>query len=197
MRIVSESVTRFYSDVMKELLPPSACDSDETTVAELPIDQYADVGFCKKSSQDFKQVTVKENTKLATQNSSINHDIDNDAIYVESCDTAANSDENQQSKEMSESMTAAETLLTLLKTNTFSTSQSCEISNAKQNYEATHSKPSSAEVTTLASATDCCNEIENASVEQTSSFVEFVESSEEEVMKMVSSSSVVFEDLSG
>lgn len=224
MQIVGGNVKKIYSDVVQDFLPPSSCDLDETAAPELPIDQYAHAGFCKKSFQGSKKLTVKADSKQATEDSSINHDVDNDAIYAESCDTDTlfmsdsgnfiqgnsfisharrcvgstdiksniDSDENQQDKKMPQSKIATE--ITSSKTDTYSLSQSCEISNVNQSHEATVSKPASAEVTTLASVANCCNEIENARTEQTPSVPVLVKSAEGKEMNMSSSSSVLFED---
>jgi hypothetical protein len=49
---------------------------------------------------------------------------------------------------------------------TCGSSQSCEISNANQNHEATVSETGSTEVTTFTSVGDCCNEIKKSSTKQ-------------------------------
>ena len=219
MQTVGESVKKIYSDVMQDLLPPSSYDLDETSAPELPIDQYADAGFSKKSFQGSKKITVKDDTNQMTEDSRINHDVDNDVIHAEFCDSDAlfisascnsvkrnnfiaharqyvgsthiksnlGGDENQQNKNMPASKTVSE--ITLLKTDTCSISQSCEVSRVNQNHASTVSKPASSEVTTIASVADCCNEIENASTEEIPDVLVLAESAEEKEMHIISYSS--------
>ncbi|KAG4971948.1 hypothetical protein AAZX31_13G274400 [Glycine max] len=221
MQTVGESVKKIYSDVMQDLLPPSSYDLDETSAPELPIDQYADAGFSKKSFQGSKKITVKDDTNQMTEDSRINHDVDNDVIHAEFCDSDAlfisascnsvkrnnfiaharqyvgsthiksnlGGDENQQNKNMPASKTVSE--ITLLKTDTCSISQSCEVSRVNQNHASTVSKAASSEVTTIASVADCCNEIENASTEEIPDVLVLAESAEEKEMHIISYSSSV------
>ncbi|KAI4322758.1 hypothetical protein L6164_022424 [Bauhinia variegata] len=72
---VGANVKKFYSDVMEDLLPPSSCDSDEEVSSDLPIDEYTDVGVCKKSSLSLKERAVGVEAKHPTENSRINHDV--------------------------------------------------------------------------------------------------------------------------
>ncbi|KAJ1424578.1 hypothetical protein SESBI_11531 [Sesbania bispinosa] len=83
--------------------------------------------------------------------------------------------------------------ITLLETDVCSTSQSCELSNVNQNHEASAPKLPSAEITSLASVSNCCNEIGSASTEQNPNILVLVKSTEEK-NNMSSSSSVLSED---
>ncbi|XP_028195222.1 uncharacterized protein LOC114380394 isoform X3 [Glycine soja] len=226
MQTVGESVKKIYSDVMQDLLPPPLYDLDETSASELPIDQYIDAGFSNKSFQGSKKITVKDDTNQTTEDSRIKHDVDNDVIHAKSGDSDAlftsascnsvkgnsfisharqyvgstdirsnlGGDENRQNKSMPASKTVSE--ITLSKADTCSTSQSCELSRVNQNHAATVSKAAFAEVTTITSVDDCCNEIENASTEEIPNvLVLAAESAEEKEMHVSSySSSDLFGD---
>ncbi|WJX74122.1 hypothetical protein P8452_57820 [Trifolium repens] len=161
IQTVGESVRNFYSDVMEDLIPPSSCSSS--------------AGISKKSFSVSKKVTAKTDTKRSTKNSSINRDSGNSIKennfisrarpHVRSADIKSNvgSDEKQRNRKMPASKTAANEV-TLSKT--CGSSQSCEISNANQNHEATVSETGSTEVTTFTSVGDCCNEIKKSSTKQ-------------------------------
>ncbi|KAG4986926.1 hypothetical protein AAZX31_12G198300 [Glycine max] len=226
MQTVGESVKKIYSDVMQDLLPPPLYDLDETSASELPIDQYIDAGFSNKSFQGSKKITVKDDTNQTTEDSRIKHDVDNDVIHAKSGDSDAlftsascnsvkgnsfisharqyvgstdirsnlGGDENRQNKSIPASKTVSE--ITLSKADTCSTSQSCELSRVNQNHAATVSKAAFAEVTTITSVDDCCNEIENASTEEIPNvLVLAAESAEEKEMHVSSySSSDLFGD---
>lgn len=86
MQTVGTSVKKLYADVMRDSLPPSSCDLDDTVASELPTDQYTDAGFCKKPDQGFKARPVKTDTKKTTKDSRIDHDVDNDTTYPASYD---------------------------------------------------------------------------------------------------------------
>ncbi|RDX74220.1 hypothetical protein CR513_46062, partial [Mucuna pruriens] len=222
MQTVGESVKKICSDVMQDLLPPSSYDLDGTSASELPIDQYTNGGFSKKSFQGSKKITVKADTNQLTEDSRINHDVDNDVVHAESCYSDASfmsgscnsvkgidfisharqyvgsteiisnlgGDENQQNKNVPAFKTVSE--ITLSKADT---SQSCELSDVNQNNAATVSKAVSAEVTTIASGADCCNEIENASTEEIPDVLVLAKSAEEKEMHIsLYSSSDLFGD---
>ncbi|XP_073224455.1 uncharacterized protein [Cicer arietinum] len=197
MEIVGESVKKFYSDVMQEILPQSSFSAPVMSV-----EQYTGAGLTKKSFQASREITIRAYTEQSTENSSVNHDIGNDAVYAESCGKQCvesaevksnlSSDENQQNMKMVASNTTTEVALS--KTDTCISSQSCEIANVNQNHEATVSKTDYAEVTNFASVEDCCNESENASTEQNSNAMELVESTEENEINTSYFSSDAFED---
>ncbi|GAU27079.1 hypothetical protein TSUD_103880 [Trifolium subterraneum] len=200
IQIVGESVRNFYSEIMEDLTPPSSC-SDPV----LPIGHYSDAGISKKSFCVSKKITAKADTKRSTKNSGINRDsgnfvkannfISRAKPHVGSADIKSNvsSDENQQNRKMSASKTATE--VTLSETDTCGSSQSCEISYANQNDEATFSKTGSTEATNFASVGDCCNENEKTCTEQNHGVPVLVELAEEK--NMSSFSSDIFEDPHG
>ncbi|TKY48925.1 hypothetical protein E2542_SST26348 [Spatholobus suberectus] len=209
MQTVGDSVKKICSDVMQDLLPPSSYDLDETSASELPIDQYTDAGFSEKSFQGSKKITVKDDANQITEDSRINHDVDNDVIHAESCDSDAffisascnsvkgnnfisharqhvgstdiKSNLGSDENQQNNNMPASKTVgeISLSKTDTCSVSQSCELSWVNQNHAASVSKPASAKVTTIASVADCCNEIENASTEEIPTVMVLAESAEE------------------
>ncbi|KAJ1417379.1 hypothetical protein SESBI_16646 [Sesbania bispinosa] len=223
MQTVGESVKKLYSDVMQDLLPPSSSDLDETAASELPIEQYTDAGFSKKSFQGSKKITMKADSEQTTEDSRINLDADNDVICAESCDNDAlfvsasgnsvkgnklisharqyvgstciksNLDSGENQQNKSMPDSKAYSEITLLETDVCSTSQSCELSDVNQNHEASASKLPSAKVTSLASVADCCNEIECASTEQNPNILVLVKSAEEKE-NMSSSSSFLSGD---
>ncbi|MCH98765.1 hypothetical protein A2U01_0019771 [Trifolium medium] len=183
---------------MEDLIPPSSCSAPV-----LPIGHYADAGISKKSFHVSKKIMAKADTKQSTKDSSINRDsgnfvkannfISHATPHVWSADIISNvdSDENQQNRKMPGSKTATEVTLS----KTCCSSQSCEISNANQNHEATISKTGSTEVTTFTSIGDCCNEIEKVSTEQNHGVPVSFEPDEEK--NMSSFSSDIFEDSRG
>ncbi|CAJ2660577.1 uncharacterized protein LOC123897686 [Trifolium pratense] len=199
IQIVGESVRNFYSDVMEDLIPPSSCSAPV-----LPIAHCAGSGISnsKKSFRVSKKITAKADTKQSTKDSSINRDsgnfvkannfISRARPHVCGVDIKSNvcSDENQQNRKMSASKTATEVALS--ETHTRGSSQSCEISDANQNDEATVSKTGSGEATDFASVGDCCKEIEKVSTEQNHGVPVSVEPDEEK--NMSSFSSDIFED---
>ena len=226
MQTVGESVKKIYSDVMQDLLPPSSFDSDEKVVSELPIDQYTDAGFCEKTFQGSEKITVKANTKETTEDSRVNHDVNNDAIHDESCDADAlfksascdsvdgnncTSHERQyigstdiksniaiDENQQNEKMPASRTVSEITLSNTCSISQSCELSNEIQNHPVSVSNPASAEVRRLASEAFYFHEIENASTEEINNVLLLVKSAEEKEMNTsYSFSSVLFGDTDG
>ncbi|KAL2331637.1 hypothetical protein Fmac_019218 [Flemingia macrophylla] len=223
MQTVGESVKKIYSEVMQDLLSPSACDVDETSASELPTDQYIDAGLSKKSFQGYKKMAVKADTNQTIEDSRTSHDVvhaeyyDSDALFMSgSCNsvkgntfishesryvgsTGIKSDlggRENQNKNMPASKTASK--ISSSKTDKCSTSQSCELSRVNQNHAATVSKSASAEVTRSASIADSCNEIENASTEEIPDVLALAESVEEKEMHSNShSSTVVSGDLTG
>lgn len=214
MQTVGESVKKIYSDIMQDLIPPASCDLGEKVASELPIDQYTEAVFWKKKFQGSEKINVKADTKQTR----INHDVDYDVNHAASCDTDAlfmsasgnsvngnnfvsharqyvgstdvrsnlGSNANQQNKKMSASNTVSE--ITLFESDMCRTSQSCELSNENQNHVVTLSKLDSAEVTSLAFVSGCCNKIENASTEQIPDVLVWVKSAEEKEMNMSASS---------
>ncbi|TKY66780.1 hypothetical protein E2542_SST09669 [Spatholobus suberectus] len=87
MQTVGERVKKLYSDIMGDLLPP-----DEKVGIELPIDKCADAGFCNKPLQVYKERHVKADTKQTTEDSSIDHGVDNDVTLAASYDGASEAD---------------------------------------------------------------------------------------------------------
>jgi hypothetical protein len=154
---------------MEDLIPSSSSSAPVS-----PIGHHAGAGISKKSFCVSKKITAKADTKRSTKDSSINRDsgnfikannfISRARRHVGGADIKSNigSDGNQQNRKMPASKTAAEVTLS----KTCSSSQSCEISNANQNHEATVSKTGSTEVTTFTSVGDCCNEIKKSSTKQ-------------------------------
>ncbi|KAL2328123.1 hypothetical protein Fmac_021550 [Flemingia macrophylla] len=78
MQAVGESVKKFYSDIVNDLLPP-----DEEIAVECPIDKHADARFCKKTIQVYKERHVKADTKQTTKDS-WNENVDTDASFAAS-----------------------------------------------------------------------------------------------------------------
>ncbi|KAL2328122.1 hypothetical protein Fmac_021549 [Flemingia macrophylla] len=78
MQAVGESVKKFYSDIVDDLLP-----SDEEIDIEFPTDKYADARFCKKPIQVYKERHVKADTKQTTEDLWNEH-VDNDASFAAS-----------------------------------------------------------------------------------------------------------------
>ncbi|KAK7324688.1 hypothetical protein VNO77_28442 [Canavalia gladiata] len=221
MQTVGESVKKIYSDVMQDLLPPSLCDLDETSVSELPIDQYNDARLPKKSLQGLKKITVKADTNQITEDSRIHRDVDDDVIHAESCDTDAlsmsascnsvkgnsfisnarqyvgssdiKSNLGSDENQPNENMPTSKTVseINLSNTDTCSTSQSHELSNVNQIHAATVSKRASSEVTVISSVADCCKEIENASTEKIPSVQVLIKSAGEKEVNISSFSSSV------
>ncbi|XP_027342254.1 uncharacterized protein LOC113855025 isoform X2 [Abrus precatorius] len=224
MLTVGESVKKIYSDVMQDLLPPSIYNLDETPAFELPIDQYTDAGFSKKSFQGSKKITVKADTNQTTEDSRINRDVYDDVIHTESCDTdtlfmsaSCNADKGnslisharqyvgssdvesnlasyENQHNKNMSTSKAVSEITLSKTDTCSTLQACELSNVNQHHVATVSKPASAEEPAIASVADRCNEIENADTKEIPRVLILVKSAEGKEMNTSSNSSVLFGD---
>lgn len=201
MQIVGESVTKFYSEVMEDLLPPSSC-----ATPVLPIGQYANAAAIpKKSFQRSKKRMVKANTKRSTEDSSMNHDSGNSIKksnfiwrpkqHVRSADIKLNisDDENLKNRKIPAPKTASKVALS--KKDGCGSSQSCEISNVNENHEATVSKTASVEVTTFAAVADCCCETEKASSKQNCGFPVLVDSAEEKNMRSFPSD--IFEDAHG
>lgn len=80
MQAVGESVKKLYSDIIGDLVP-----LDEKASIELPIDK-GDAEFCKKPFQVYKERHVKADTKPTTENSRIDHGVDDDATLAASYD---------------------------------------------------------------------------------------------------------------
>ncbi|XP_020215098.1 uncharacterized protein LOC109799032 isoform X2 [Cajanus cajan] len=221
MQAVGESVKKFYSDIVEDLL-----ESDEEVGIELPIDKHADARFYKKPFQVYKERHVKADTKQTTEDLRIHNGVDNYAKLFASFDRTSEADastslrnsvkqsnfsspsrqyagrmdvnsnigidENPVRKEVAATKIIKET--TLAEANTCTTLQSCEISseNQNQNHGVSVSKPASTEVTNLAPETDCSNEIENASTEQFPNVQELDKSAEEKQIDASSSCCVPF-----
>ncbi|KAK7312861.1 hypothetical protein VNO77_37057 [Canavalia gladiata] len=205
MQAVGTSVKKLYSDIMGDLLPP-----DEKVDTELPIDQHNDAvaGFCKKQFHVLKERPVKADIKQTTDDSRIDHAVDNDAIHTLSyhgtCDTDASlvsplTSSINESNAISHSgwhvgrmdvKSNLDTGKNQVNKKMVATKISREISkeNRDQNHGISVSKPASAEVTRCASEADCFNEIENGSTKQ----LVQVKSAEEKQINMSSSSYVPF-----
>lgn len=97
--------------------------------------------------------------------------------------------ENKQNRKMVATKTFNE--IASLKTDTYKTSQCCEISNEDQIQNQNHgtgvSKPASAEATRLTNEADHCNEIKKFNIEQIPAVKEQVRSAEEKEIDMNSS----------
>ncbi|KAL2328120.1 hypothetical protein Fmac_021547 [Flemingia macrophylla] len=64
MQAVGESVKKFYSDIVDDLLP-----SDEELDIQFPIDKLADARFSKTRFQVYKERHVKTDTNPTTEDS--------------------------------------------------------------------------------------------------------------------------------
>ena len=223
MQTVGASVKKLYSDVIRDFIPPSSYDLDVKVASELPVDQYTDAGFFEKPFQGFKEKPVKEGTRQTNNDSRIDHGVDNvesddgtsqtDALFMSSSRSSVKGsnfishsrhyvgtmdikpnlgiDENKVNKRVAANRIFDE--ITMAETNAYRTLQSCELSNENQNHAVRDSKPSSAEVTRLASLANCYNEIENAaSTEQFPNILVFPKSAEEKEVNTSTSSDVLF-----
>lgn len=209
MQTVGATVKKFYSDVVQDLLPPSLCDLDENATSGLLVDQYADVGVCKKSFLSAKKRPTKPDTKQATEDSRINYDVDNDATasYDGSCKTGllSKTDSDNYAKEKGfdshlrqyvgsrriESNVGIRKNQKLKKMPTKTMDEITSMETDTCHHVATVSKPASDEVTRLDSVGDCCNEIENVNAEQTADVPVFVKSAVANEMNTSSSSSIL------
>ncbi|KAJ1424291.1 hypothetical protein SESBI_11735 [Sesbania bispinosa] len=120
--------------------------------------------------QVFKERPVKANAEQTTEDSRIDHDVDNDAIHAASndgtCETRASF--------MSSSRNSVR------RRNFISHSRQYVGSmNIKSNLAFDKNQPASGKVTKLASEADYCNEIENDSTEQSTNVLVLVKSDEE------------------
>lgn len=66
---VGESVKKFYSDVMQDLLPPSSFDPVKVPASDLPVERYSDVGIYKKPKLGIKRRSVRVGTEKLTEDS--------------------------------------------------------------------------------------------------------------------------------
>ncbi|XP_057455587.1 uncharacterized protein LOC130746854 isoform X2 [Lotus japonicus] len=182
-KTVGESVKKIYSDVMQDLVPPSSCHLGEKQVPELPVDQYTDADFCKKSFQGSMKITIKPDTKLTTKDSRTKNDVDIGVIHAESYDA------DVSIMSVSGNSVKGNNFISHTGRHVRSTDTS-ELSNVNQTQEATVSQPASTEVTTLASVADCCNEFGNENTEHILNVLK----SDEEKEDMSSSSIVLYGD---
>ncbi|XP_059663231.1 uncharacterized protein LOC132308947 [Cornus florida] len=74
VQTVGESVKKFYSDVVQDLLPPSSTDPLEVTAADLFLNPYADVGIYKKPKVSIKDDPIKVDKQVTKPKSSIKED---------------------------------------------------------------------------------------------------------------------------
>lgn len=66
---VGESVKKFYSDVMQDILPPSSFDPVKVPASDLPVERYSDVGIYKRPKLGIKRRSVRVGTEKLTENS--------------------------------------------------------------------------------------------------------------------------------
>jgi hypothetical protein len=66
---VGESVKKFCSDVMQDILPPSSFDPVKVPASDLPVERYSDVGIYKKPKLGIKRRSVRVGTEKLTENS--------------------------------------------------------------------------------------------------------------------------------
>lgn len=178
---------------------PAKANIKQTTV-DSRIDKNADNDCIHDASYDGTcktDVLFKSSSRNSVKKSNF---ISRSRQYVGSMDIKSNLgvDENPVNEKMaatkiSNEITSAETKIfneiTSAETDTCRPLQRCEISNEdqNQNHGARVSKPASAEVTSLASEADHCNEIENACTEQFPYVLVQVKSAEEKQIGMSSS----------
>lgn len=60
---VGETVKKFYSDVVQDLLPPSSFDPVKVQASDLPVERYSDVGIYKKPKIGIKRRSVRVDTE--------------------------------------------------------------------------------------------------------------------------------------
>lgn len=75
---VGESVKKFYSDVVQDLLPPSSVDPVKALTSDLSVDRYSDVGIHKNPEEAVKKVSVRVDVDHLTENSKVIADMDKD-----------------------------------------------------------------------------------------------------------------------
>ncbi|XP_047172893.1 uncharacterized protein LOC124840813 isoform X1 [Vigna umbellata] len=210
MQAVRESVKKLYSDIMEDLLP-----SNEKVGIELSIDKHAEAGLCKKPFQVSNERHVKTDTKQSTEDSRIDHGVDNvatlttaydgtskaDALFMPSLRSSISSPSRQfvgrmdvkSNLPVNDKMAATkiidETTLaetTLAGTIASITSQSCETSN--QNQIQNHG------VAWIYFETYFSDGIENDSTTQCPNYPVLVKSAGEKKIDTISSSHVSFEE---
>jgi len=208
MQAVGESVKKLYSDIMEDLLPPN-----EKVGIELSMDKRAEAGLCKKPFQVCSERHVKTDTKQATEDSRIDHGVDNvatlatayngtskaDASFMPSLRSSISSPSRQivgrmdvkSNLPVNDKMAATkiidETTLaetTLAGTNACIASQSCETSNQNQNQN--HGVP------WIRCETYFSDGIENDSTTQSLNYPVLVKSAGEKQIDTISSPYVSF-----
>ncbi|KAG2712513.1 hypothetical protein I3760_04G130200 [Carya illinoinensis] len=75
---VGESVKKFYSDVVQDLVPPSSVDPVKALASDLSVDRYSDVGIHKNSKEAVKKVPVRVDVDHLTENSKVIVGMDKD-----------------------------------------------------------------------------------------------------------------------
>jgi hypothetical protein len=66
---VGESVKKFYSDVMQDLLPPSSFDPVKVPASDLPVERYSNVGIYKRPKVGIKRRSVRFDTEQLSEDS--------------------------------------------------------------------------------------------------------------------------------
>lgn len=155
----------------KQMTRDSRIDSDAVHAASYDGTPETDASFISSSRNSVKGSNV------------ISHSIQ----YVGSKDIKSNiaTNNNKINKKMAATKIFNE--VTLAESDTCRTSQSCEISNENENLGVSVSKPALGEVARLSSEADHCNEIDNASTEESPNVQVVVKSAEEKQINTISS----------
>lgn len=68
---MGESVKKFYSDVMQDLLPPSSVDSLKVPASDSSVERYSS-GNCKRTKGGIKKVSISVDAQRLTEDSKVN-----------------------------------------------------------------------------------------------------------------------------
>lgn len=77
---VGESVKKFYSDVMQDLLPPSSFDPVKVPASDLPVERYSNVGIYKRPKVGIKRRSVRVDTEQPSEDSKAMTDMHKKAV---------------------------------------------------------------------------------------------------------------------
>lgn len=69
---MGESVKKFYSDVMQDLLPPSSVDSVKVPASDSSVERYSASGNCKRTKVGIKKVSISVDAQRLTEDSKVN-----------------------------------------------------------------------------------------------------------------------------
>jgi len=216
MQAVGESVKKLYSEIVGDLLPPN-----EKVGIELSIDKHAEAGLCKKPFQVCNERHVKKtDTKQTTEDSRIDHGVDNAATLATPYNGTSNADASfmsslrssvkrrnfsSSSRQFVERMDVKSDLridenpvnekmaaTRIIDETTLAATNECMTS---QSCEASNENQNqNLGVARLNSETDFSNEIENDSNTQLPNYPVLVKSAGEKQIDTISSSCVSFEE---